>query len=197
MQHTVKGCREPRHNKHVRPREHMRIKWTAVHFAVEANVATVSRKRSRQINGTHWLRQLVRAGARLTAGVIEIAIHNQNALPKALGTCARAGTKWNVIGHGLFQILGRLCGDRELCRRSGCKEEPAMFASEDSTPGLVSPLCGTGCSADAYPHFNAIRDGRSDHGIVATLLGRCDRVILELSLVGFLSPLARKFDTYP
>ena len=52
-------------------------------------------------------------------------------------------------------------------------------------------------SADAYPHFNAIRDGRSDHGIVATLLGRCDRVILELSLVGFLSPLARKFDTYP
>src|SRR6516165_1703551 len=53
------------------------------------------------------------------------------------------------------------------------------------------------CSADAYPHFNAIRDGRSDHGIVATLLGRCDRVILELSLVGFLSPLARKFDTYP
>ena len=121
----------------------MRIKWTAVHFAVEANVATVSRKRSRQINGTHWLRQLVRAGARLTAGVIEIAIHNQNALPKALGTCARAGTKWNVIGHGLFQILGRLCGDRELCRRSGCKEEPAMFASEDSTPGLVSSLRGT------------------------------------------------------
>src|SRR6516162_5872640 len=52
-------------------------------------------------------------------------------------------------------------------------------------------------SADAYPPFNAIRDGRSDHGIVATLLGRCDRVILELSLVGFLSPLARKFDTYP
>jgi hypothetical protein len=52
-------------------------------------------------------------------------------------------------------------------------------------------------SADAYPHFNAIRDGRSDHGIVATLLGRCDTVILELSLVGFLSPLARKFDTYP
>src|SRR5215469_10224907 len=150
MQHTVKGCREPSHNKHVRPREHMRIKWTAVHFAVEANVATVSRKRSRQINGTHWLRQLVRAGARLTAAVIEIAIHNQNALPKALGTCARAGTKWNVIGHGLFQILGRLCGDRELCRRSGCKEEPAIFASEDSTAGLVSPLCGTACIATQF-----------------------------------------------
>ena len=50
---------------------------------------------------------------------------------------------------------------------------------------------------DAYPHFNVIRDGRSDHGTVATHLGRRDTVILELSLVGFLSPLARKFDTYP
>ena len=50
---------------------------------------------------------------------------------------------------------------------------------------------------DAYPHFNVIRDGRSDHGTVATHLERCDTVILELSLVGFLSPLARKFDTYP
>ena len=50
---------------------------------------------------------------------------------------------------------------------------------------------------DAYPHFNVIRDGRSDHGTIATHLGRCDTVILELPLVGFLSPLARKFDTYP
>src|SRR5205807_878083 len=48
-----------------------------------------------------------------------------------------------------------------------------------------------------YPHFNVIRDGRSDHGTVATHLGRRDTVILELSLVGFLSPLERKFDTYP
>jgi len=66
---------------------------------------------------------------------------------------------------------------------------PATSAIESSAQAFGS--------ADAYPHFNAIRDGRSDHGIVATLLGRCDRVILELSLVGFLSPLARKFDTYP
>ena len=51
--------------------------------------------------------------------------------------------------------------------------------------------------ADAYPDFNAIRDGRSDHGTVAIRFGRCDTVILELSLVGFLNPLARKFDTYP
>src|SRR5215472_15721672 len=102
MQHAVKGCREPSHNKHVRPREHIRIKWTAVHFAVDANGATVWRKRSRQINGTHWLRQLVRAGARLTALVIEIAIHNPKALPKALGTWARAGTKRKVIRQGLL-----------------------------------------------------------------------------------------------
>jgi hypothetical protein len=49
--------------------------------------------------------------------------------------------------------------------------------------------------ADAYPHFNAMRDGRNDHGKVATRLGRCTAVILEPSLVGFLSLLARKFDT--
>ena len=52
-------------------------------------------------------------------------------------------------------------------------------------------------SYDAYPHFKAIHEGRSDHGKGATQLARCTAMILELSLVGFLSPLARKFDIYP
>ena len=49
--------------------------------------------------------------------------------------------------------------------------------------------------AAAYPHFNAMRDGQNDHGKVATRLGECTTVMLEASLVGFLSLLARKFDT--
>jgi hypothetical protein len=52
-------------------------------------------------------------------------------------------------------------------------------------------------SYDAYPHFKVIHEGRSDHGKGATQLARCTAMILELSLVGFLSPLARKFDIYP
>src|SRR5208283_1778763 len=54
-------------------------------------------------------------------------------------------------------------------------------------------LCGG--RAAAYPHFNAMRDGRNDHGKVATRLGGCTTVMLEPSPVGFLSLLARKFDT--
>src|SRR5207302_1393644 len=64
----------------------------------------------------------------------------------------------------------------------------------DITPGQTSRCCS---SYDAYPHFKAIHEGRSDHGKGATQLARCTAMILELSLVGFLSPLARKFDIYP
>src|SRR6266576_2516528 len=70
-------------------------------------------------------------------------------------------------------------------------------AFDANTPPLFRLWRGGMLRTDAYPHFNVIRDGRSDHGAVATHLGRRDTVILELSLVGFLSPLARKFDTYP
>src|SRR5438874_5828109 len=65
-------------------------------------------------------------------------------------------------------------------------------------PRMARCLAGLSLSSyDAYPHFKAIHEGRSDHGKGATQLARCTAMILELSLVGFLSPLARKFDIYP
>src|SRR6516162_6817372 len=126
-------------------------------------------------------------------------------------TCSmkRKSTIYGIQSSRGYERTSASCSRRPCkCRASALPRSPQADASANSattaqTRRILSYLIGR-ChgfdrlrSADAYPHFNAIRDGRSDHGIVATLLGRCDRVILELSLVGFLSPLARKFDTYP
>src|SRR5205807_3830304 len=92
-------------------------------------------------------------------------------------------------GRQFWRALG---GSRSGLRVGGFSHGPMV-----ARPGLGDQGSLRHPSYDAYPHFKAIHEGRSDHGKGATQLARCTAMILELSLVGFLSPLARKFDIYP